>query len=76
MVRFFRDQWTASSPTPSPILLVSENVPIKKNNTCVTMVMEVLLLHNMVKAFLFWAEYTHHPMHCMQTASIAELIMS
>jgi hypothetical protein len=39
------------------------------------MVMEVLLLHNMVKAFLFWValkygiEYTHHPMHCMQCTS-------
>jgi cell division protein FtsB len=30
------------------------------------MVMEVLLLHNMVKAFLFWVE-----LHCMQTASSA-----
>jgi hypothetical protein len=45
------------------------------------MVMKVLLLHNMVKAVLFWVvlkfrkysprpgvEYTHHPMHCKQTA--------
>jgi hypothetical protein len=63
------------------ISIVSESAPIKQTNTCVTMVMEVLLLHNMVKAFLFWVvlkfrkysprpcvEYTHHTMHCMQIA--------
>jgi hypothetical protein len=42
----------------------------KKTNKCVTMVMEVLLLHGVTKGLFilgYSVEYTHHPMHCMQS---------